>query len=215
MSVFVVVFSFGLRAGGIDWATFLLCALVPWKWFQGSIASGSNVIASNKGLISQVYFPKVILVWSGILSSLIKFAVIFALLAVFLLFTTESFSMYWLGLPAIFLTQLLLIASLTTIASVAVAFVSDLRLIIDNLLLLTFFSCGVFFDINERPEDLQILLRLNPMTGLIENYRLILLEAKWPDWSSLVTLSLISAPFLVLGLYLLKKFDRQFAKIAG
>ena len=82
MGVFYVLFSSGLRGGssGPEFVWFLLCGLVPWKWFAGSLENCSRSITSNASLISQVYFPKIILPATAFVAQSFKFMIVLLVL---------------------------------------------------------------------------------------------------------------------------------------
>ena len=58
MGSFYLLFGLGLKMGGDNFMYFLLCGLLPWKWFSSSLSNGSLSIIANAGLINQTYLPK-------------------------------------------------------------------------------------------------------------------------------------------------------------
>ena len=210
---FYIVFSVGLRLGGDDYVPFLLCGLVPWKWFATTIQVGSNVISENRGLMNQVYFHKSMLVWMLMLVNLLKALIVFTLLLVALYFMDYPPTSTWIALPLVLITQFVLIAGIGSLTASLVPFVPDLRLLIDNGILVFFFASGIFFNIADRPEHIQDLLYLNPMAVIISAYRDVLLYGQWPDWLMLGWSFGLGALLLCLGLSFLHRFDRTYPKI--
>jgi len=85
MAAFYVIFGLGLRMGGEGFVYFLLCGLVPWKWFSSTVNNGSRAIEAGAGMIHQVYIPKVVLPTIIVAINTVKFLMILPLLIVFLL----------------------------------------------------------------------------------------------------------------------------------
>src|ERR1051325_10982390 len=79
MAAFYVAFGLGIRQGGEHKLLFLLCGLVPWKWFQSSVQTSGGIIQANAGLIQQVYLPKYILPWMVLVTNGMKFLIILTL----------------------------------------------------------------------------------------------------------------------------------------
>ena len=213
MLAFYFVFAVGLRTGGPGFVPFLLCGIVPWKWFAASIQTGSKTIVANRGLITQVYFHKGLLVATSLTASSIKFAIVLTLLLVYLILSGTALDHHILGLIPVILIQLVLIAAITTFAASIVPFIPDFKLIIENGLLMLFFMSGIFFDIRELPEDVQQILSLNPMVTIIGGYRDALLNSTWPDIRALIVVLAEASIFMVWGVYRLNRYDRHFAKV--
>lgn len=212
MAAFYVIFGVLFHRGGEGFVAFLLCGLVMWKWFDATVRSGCVSIKANAQLMQQVYLPKYLFPSFVVVVNTVKFLIVLSLLLVFLLLYGVPLSLSWLALPLLVAIQFLLILSVTYLASAIVPFVPDLKLLIDNGLLLLMFMSGIFFDIGDIDVHMQSLLRLNPMAGLIENYRFILLEGIWPDWSVLIAITLFSILVLCLSLFLFKRFDRVYPR---
>jgi len=213
MSAFYVVFSVGLRVGGDNFVTFLLCGLVPWKWFATTVQNGANVIVENRGLMNQVYFDKRILIGMLITVNSIKAGIVFALLLVVCLSNSEGASVHWVTIPVLMAIQLIFIGGVVSVAAAWVPLLPDLRLLIDNGILIMFFASGIFFDISTTPEHIQNLLYLNPMAIMLTAYRDVLLNGSWPDWVSLGWVCMLGMLLLTLGMLILRRLDRTFPKV--
>lgn len=213
MSVFYLIFVVVFNRGGENRVYFLLTGLVIWKWFSAAILQSSNSIVANEGLIRQVYIPKIVFPAMAIMSATMKFFIVFIMLLGFLWLSGLSPAVSWISVIAIMCVQLLLMLSIGSILSVMVPFFPDIKLIIENGLMLMFFMSGVFFDINTASAGVKSYLYLNPMVGIIENYRNVLLDGLWPDWTFLLIVMSASLATLFFGLLLLSRYDRQLAKV--
>ncbi len=214
MAVFYVIFESGLKRGGAGFVPFLLCGLVTWKWFASTVAAGSGVLAVNAAVMQQVYLPKVVFPLVLVVVNTFKFGVALGFLLLFLTLNPDS-TVYatWFAMPVLILMQLLLIVSLTILVAAIVPFIPDLKLLLDNLLMLMFFLSGIFFRFQEMSPEMQRLLRFNPMLLLIEAYRAVLLNDSMPDWKPLLGITGISILCLCAGVMLFRKYDRVYPKI--
>jgi len=213
MAVFYVIFGLGLRQGDTEYVPFLLCGLVAWKWFDGSVRQAGLAIKSNAGLIQQIFVPKYIFALIQVLSNAFKFLIVLSLLLGFLLLVGKHPSFEWLGLAPLLLVQLLLTLSVGLLLSALIPFAQDLKQVIDNLLMLMMFMSGIFFDVQQLPATLRVILEFNPMLQLIQAYRSILLHNQWPDWASLASVALASLPILLLAGLVLHRFERHYPKL--
>lgn len=213
MGVFYVIFVVLFNRGGEDAVAFLLTGLVVWKWFATSIPQCANCIPANIGLVRQVYIPKFVFPGMVVATSTLKFLIVFILLVAFLLISGKSPTIAWLSIPALMGAQLLLMLAVGSVLASVVPFIPDLKLIIDNGMMLLFFLSGVFFDISSVSPEMKGYLYLNPMVGIIESYRSVLLDGAWPDWFFIGKVLLASIFIIALGWYLLWRFDRTYAKV--
>lgn len=214
MTVFYVIFAILFERGGPGFVPFLLCGLVVWRWFDSTARSGMEAIPSNRSLMQQVYVPKLLFPLIIVFVNTIKFLIILALLIVFLLLYGAGINVQWMALPVLIVTQFLLIVTTTSALAMVVPFLPDLRIFVNNGLTLLFFLSGVFFALREMPEPWQSLLYLNPMAVLIESFRNVLLEARWPDWYALGLIQIGSLICYWLVYRLFRRFDRIYPKLA-
>ena len=213
MGAFVLIFSVGLRTAEEGFVAFLLCGLIPWKFFSSTVQTSSVCIENNRGLISQVYFPKYVLVGAVLMANTIKFLGVLVLLVVLLHLFGWLESRNLPVLLLVVLVEILLCAGVSAIAAVVVPLVPDTRLIIDNMLLLTFFVSGIFFRLAPAPNGELNALFLNPMAGLLHSFRAVLLNDAPLVVDFLLYGALWGVATCAIGGVLLKIFDRRFAKL--
>ncbi|WP_457670762.1 ABC transporter permease, partial [Thiolapillus sp.] len=191
----------------------LLIGLVAWKWFDTTVRMSLNAITAGKGLMSQVYLPKVFFPAVVILKNTVKFLVTLGLLLLFLLFYGVG-SWSWVAIPLLLLVQLLLVCGVTFSVAALTPLYPDLKLLMNNVLMLMFFLSGVFFDTSNLQGWLGMLLDLNPMVHVIHAWRDVLLLGQWPDMFHLIVVLLFAAAMCWLGLFLLHRYDRLYPRLA-
>lgn len=216
MAVFYVVFGLILRrGGGVDYIPFLLCGLTVWKWFASTVQSGANAIRANAGLMRQVYIPKIIFPTTTILQNTVKFAIILALLVIFLQIIGKGVTVTYIVLPVLILAQLLLIAACTYILSAVVPFAPDITQLIGNGMMMLMFLSGIFYSGDKIPEAYQPYFYLNPMASLIQAYRDVMLYSQWPDWSAVGWIAITSIGAIWFSFCLFSRFDRVYPRLIG
>lgn len=213
LSVFYFIFVVVFNRGGRDAVAFLLIGLVVWKWFGSSIPKCANSIPVNIGLIRQIYIPKIVLPTMSMVTTTIKFLIVLVLLILFLFILGYEVNVTWLALPLLIMLQFLLTLAIGCVLAAVVPFLPDLRLIIDNALMMLFFLSGVFFDFSSVSPMARSYLNINPMLGIIESYRSIMVSGVWPDWTLLAYILFASIVLLGAGWYLLQRYDRVYPKI--
>jgi lipopolysaccharide transport system permease protein len=213
MGIFYIVFAHFLNRGDKGFVLFLLTGLIVWKWFHACIITGSSSLMANAGLMNQVYLPKIVFPLTSIAINTFKFFIILVLFLIFIQFTSVAPSWQWMLLPILILTQLCLIVAVTCLLAAIFPFFPDLRVILDNIMVMFFFLSGIFFNIENLSSSIRSYLLLNPMAALISMYRMLLLEGCPPDWQSVLLVLLFSFSALLLAIMLFRRFDRVYPKI--
>lgn len=213
LGAYYILFVLVLRRGDLGFVPAFLCGVVIWKWFDSGVKNGGVALIANSQLMQQVYVPKYIFVLSAVASSTFRFFCVFCVLCLFLFFYGVDFYMTWFWVLLIFIVQFFLIYSLSLLLSAILPFVPDLRVVIDNGMVLFFFMSGIFFDIRSVHEPIKTYLMINPMAALIEAYRDSLLRGLEPDFFRLASIMAFSFSTLLLGLFLLHRWDKKYGKV--
>ncbi len=213
MATFYLVFGLALQQGGGDFVYFLLSGMVFWKWFDGSVRLACSAIPANQGLSQQIYLPKVLLVMVPVLTNTFKFIIVFVLLAVFLGLNDRGPRMEWWALMPVMLVQFCLIFSLSVFFAAFLPFLQDLRQVIDNFMVLLMFISGIFYRVSDLAPDFASLFDLNPVFQLISAFRDIVVHGQLPNWQGVGYAFLFSIPLAIIGLLVLKRYDRHYPKI--
>lgn len=207
--LFVKVFD----RGGPDFVPFLLCGTITWKWFASGLQGGTTSISAYSGLLQQIYVPKYVFPTVAVLGSTARFIPVFLLLLLFLLVYGTTPTLAWLGILVVIPTHFFFILSLATLVGAITPFFPDIKFAISNGLMLLFFISGVFFNINDVADPLKSYLLLNPMAGLIDEYRNVMLRGAWPNIGRLLKIFLTSGIIGVIALTLLSRLDRKYGKV--
>lgn len=213
MCVYYLLFGILFKNRTPDFVPFLFVGILTWRWFQSSLMIAASSILSSKGLMNQVYLPKIIFPTVALLTNTFKFIVAFSLLLGFCQIYGLPIGVTYTALPLLLLVEFLFIVGTSYIIAGLVPFFPDLRVIVQHSLQVIFYLSGIFFAISSLPERFQPYLRLNPMASLIEGFRQILLHGLWPDFSALAIIGIFSLVLIFSGFFLLRRFDSIYPKV--
>ena len=214
MTAFYLIFALGIRGGegGGGFVGFLLAGLVVWKWFSTTVIQGAGSLLANRGLMQQVYLPKFLLPLIPVTSNTLKFLLVLVLLLVYVWIFQRPPGWDWLALVPVLLAALVLVTGCTLFSAALVPFAEDLRMLINNGMLLLMFLSGVFFNVAEFPEGVRGWFYLNPLVGLLEAVRAVLLSPGLPDWWRVAYAALFGGTLGLFGIVVLVRFDRVYPK---
>ena len=186
MLVYTLLFT-KLRPSSGDipyYPVFILVALVVWQFLSGSLTSGVECITGNAPLIKKVYFPRVILPMSVILSNFVNFLFAFALLVVILFLARIGLTIHALWVIPLLVAQLIFMLGLVLILSSLNTFYRDVSMILNVVLLAWFFLTPVFYPFEELGtyaeiwgigfSPARVMRWMNPMASIVDGYRTVL-----------------------------------------
>lgn len=213
--IFTLVFSFLLKVdtGNIPYIIFSYTAMVPWLFFSTSITDMVDSIVSNMNLVSKIFFPREILVISALLARFVDFLIAFVILIfLIIIYKLPVDILTWLFLPVLLLVQIALALGIGLIAGAMNAFFRDIKHVFALVMQLWLYATPIIYPVTIVPEQFRSWYYLNPMVGIIEGYRAILLHGDLPGNSFLFSI-VISLIILVIGFSFFKKVEVQFADI--
>lgn len=201
------------RGGGPEYMVYLFTGLIPLKWATACFVDSTNAIASNSRIIQQVYVPKIVFIIVKLSVNTFKFIVSVLVLILFLLFFGVDLSLYVLYLPLIIaINGLFLLGVMPFLAHLGV-FIRDVKNLMQYVSRMLLYLSPVMFHIESVPKPLLKFLYLNPLTTILESYRNILMFKQPPPWSALLVFLCISIVILFIGLKLIMKNEKEYAKV--
>jgi len=204
-----------LKFGGSppDYLQFLIVGIIVWQFLSMCLNDSLSAIMGNANLIKKTAFPRFILPVATVLANLINFLLTFVILVAYLLIVGMPFShLGWL--PLILMTQCALCLGMALIISTVNVFFRDAEHILQVLTLAWFFLTPIFYPIDRQMEILHVhywLAFLNPMTGIICGYRLILMSVPDPGLSFMAISFVAAWLTLLIGALVFQKFQIRFA----
>ena len=221
LSVYTFVFSVILKVrwgSSVDdskmgFALTIFCGLAVFNIFSESINSSTGIITCNQNYVKKVIFPLETLPVASVLSALffglIWLIILLAAILVFmhkLYFTTVA-------LPIVLLPLLLLSCGISFFTSSLGVFYRDIQHVVAILLQILFFLTPIFYPIIAVPELFRKIIYLNPMAGIVQSARNILIFNSWPNWGSLLISLALSLFIFQAGYFWFMKTKKGFADV--
>jgi len=219
MVVFSLLFGQLLKvpSGEVPYPIFAYAALLPWNYFAASLTRSSTSLVGSAHLITKVYFPRLVIPISGVLSGLVDFAVAFLVLVGLMIYygIAPTWAVVWL--PAFLLLALATALGVGMWLSALNVRYRDVNYLVPFLVQVWMYLTPVVYGTTLIPERFRLLLALNPMTGVVEGFRWALLgrrlaEARAPGPLLAVSVG-ISLVILVSGAIFFRSTERTFADI--
>lgn len=223
MVVFTILFSLLLggknlpSAEGIPYAISTYCALLPWQLFAQSVTRASMSIVSNQGLISKVYFPRLIIPLAPVLAALVDFGIAFVVLVGMMFWYRIVPGPAVLLLPAFVLLAVAAALGAALLLAAVNTLYRDVQHVVPFLVQLLMYLTPVLYAaesiLKTQPDWVKVVYFLNPMTGVVEGFRWALLGAAAPR-PLVLTASIVAVFILLVGsMYYFKRIERQFADV--
>lgn len=215
VAIFSIVFTRFVRidTGGVPYVLFSFATVAPWSLFSGAFSDCVVSLVQNMNLVTKIYFPREVLPIAAMLARLVDFGIAFALLVILMLYFQAPFAgAIWLYLPVLIVIQLALALGLGLIGAALNVFYRDVSHIIPLGLQIWMYASPIIYPVSMVPADWRPFYYLNPMVGVVESYRAILLYGSAPN-PDLVYSAAVAISMLVLGYWFFKRVELQFADV--
>jgi lipopolysaccharide transport system permease protein len=215
MVVFSAVFGkfVGVPSDGLPYPIFIFSALLPWNLFASSLSRGSTSVVDNTQLVSKIYFPRLLLPLSGVLSPMADFGVAFMVLAGMMVWFGISPTVGFFALPAFLVLAILTALAIGLWLSALNVRYRDVAHAVPFLVQIWMFVTPVTYPVSLVPEKWRLLYSLNPMAGVVEGFRWALLGQQSPDFLVIIASAVMMVGLLVSGLVYFRYTERTFADV--
>ncbi|MCL7413171.1 MAG: ABC transporter permease [ANME-2 cluster archaeon] len=215
MIVFTLIFG-GLAkmpSEGIPYPVFSYSGLLLWIYFSNSLSLSGNSLVGNSALISKIYFPRLFIPTSACLSGLVDYVIALVILIFMMVYYNMLPNINIILLPVLVFTTLILASGIGYwLSSISVKY-RDVHFILPFFIQLFMFASPVIYPSNIVGEKYQWLLYLNPMTGLIDAHRAVLLGHLSVNFLTLGFSVVMSIFIFLTGIMYLKNTERYFADL--
>lgn len=214
--VFTVVFGnlAGLAPGGVPSFLFYMSGNIAWGYFSGCLTSTANTFTGNAGIFGKVYFPRLVMPISTVLTNLISFAIQFGMFLVFLVIYwikgDVNPTLHMLMLPVLLAHMAMLSLGVGIIISSLTTKYRDLKMLVGFGVSLWMYGTPVAYDIGIVPEKYMGLYMLNPMTPVINTFRKAFLGIGTFDLTHYLISWGITFAVLVVGIILFNRVEKTF-----
>jgi lipopolysaccharide transport system permease protein len=220
--VFTIIFGVvaGLSTDGLPPVLFYLCGQLGWNYFAQNLSSNSATLVANAGLFSKVYFPRLIVPLASLVTNLLAFGIQAATFAAFFFFFkygrgASGFEMspYVVLLPLLVLQTALLSLGVGLLLSALTAKYRDLTHVSALLIQVWMYATPVIYPLSKFPLKWRWIAALNPMTPIVESYRLLLLGAGTVEPAHVAASVVTTVAAMIGGLLLFAKVEKTFVDI--
>lgn len=218
----IFTFIFGNLAGistdGLPKPLFYMAGITAWNYFSDCLTKTSTVFRDNTGIFGKVYFPRLIVPLSIVVSNLVRFGVqmlLFVILMVYYLLSGAHFSVNWAVslFPIIVILMALLGLGAGMIISAMTTKYRDLTFLIGFGVQLLMYATTVIYPLStalKKYPKYAWIIEYNPMTPIIETFRYGFLGEGSFSWSSLAYTGGVTTALLLFGIVIFNKVERNF-----
>lgn len=216
---FTIIFSgvAKLSTDGLPPLLFYLAGTAPWNYFATCVTKTSTTFVTNANLFGKVYFPRLVTPISIVISTLIQFAIQFALLLgtlIWYLAKGEPITPHWAGIALMSPLLIAMMAALGLGVGIIVSALTtkyrDLSFLVTFGIQLAMYATPVVYPLSSVPERYRSWMELNPMTPVIEAYRAVYLGVGAFDWGALTYSAGFTFATLLVGIIIFNRVEKTF-----
>jgi lipopolysaccharide transport system permease protein len=200
--------------GGVPYALLVMAGMLPWQFFATALSEASHSVVGNANLISKVYFPRLIVPASAVITTFVDFLVTLALLGAVLAWYRFVPDWRLLTLPLfVLIAMAAALGAGVWLAALNVKY-RDVRYVVPFLVQLGLYVSPVGFSSAVVPESWRLLYAVNPVVGAIEGFRWAVLRGEAGLSASMLVVSTATATLLcVSGILYFRKTEKTFADV--
>jgi len=216
MIVFTVVFGniAKINSEGVPYAIFSYTALVPWTYFSSSLTDSSRSLISSKNLITKVYFPRLVIPIAPVLAKLIDFGISFLILIGMMVWFGIMPTIWAAFIPIFVLIMMLAAAGVGMWLTALSIQYRDIQYGSSFFIQLFMYISPVIYPASNVPEKFQLVYAMNPMVGVIEGFRAVLLGTQSMPWFYIWIGSASALVLFISGALYFRRMERYFADVA-
>jgi lipopolysaccharide transport system permease protein len=215
---FTIIFGniAGISTDGTPKLLFYMTGITIWNYFSECLNNTSTVFRSNASLFGKVYFPRLIMPLTLVISGLFKFLIQFLMMIGFLFFflwrgdAGVEPNLYLLLVPYLLVLMAALGMGVGMIISAMTTKYRDLAMLVGFGVQLLMYATPVIYPVSTLPEKYKAYVLANPLTGIVETFRFAFLGSGSFSWSLLAYSSVCAIVLLLLGTVVFNKVEKTF-----
>ena len=211
--IYTAVFSLIMRAGIEKFYLYLFVALIPWNFCATSLTGGANSVINQQAMVTKIYFPREVLPIAYTTGTFVN--MLYCYIVVFAVCLFSGVHFHPLGLmclPIVMVVEYIFVLGLVMIFSAVTVYLRDLEHILNLVAMAWMFMTPIMYTMEQVPEKLRFIFRLNPMTGIVQAYRSIMYYGQVPHMEQLFSSVVVGIVFLFLGFFVFGKLKIRFAE---
>jgi lipopolysaccharide transport system permease protein len=213
--LFCVILKVKLGGDGStsNFALYLMAGLLPWGAFSEAVSRSSVCILEHPNYVKRVVFPLQVLPVITVLSTLVTEAMAFLILVAGVALFTHQIHTTLIFLPLVCLSQLLLTTGLCWFLASLGVYIRDIRHMMALSLAAWMYATPIVYPATSLPANFQFLLWVNPMAGIVLDYRRVVLQGLPPDWYHYGAYTLMGVVAFFIGFKFFQKTKKSFADV--
>ena len=217
MLIFTIIFSRVAKlpsVGSAPYAVLVMAGMLPWQFISASVSASSDSLVGSSNLISKIYFPRLIIPSSSIVTSFVDFLITLVLMAAMMAWFRFAPDWRLLFLPVFILLSIACSFGIGLWLSALMVEYRDVRHIVPFIIQFGMYVSPVGFSSNVVPERWRLLYSLNPVVGIIDGFRWSLMRGQMNLRAPAVLLSMaVTSLFIAGGIWYFRKTEKTFADV--
>jgi lipopolysaccharide transport system permease protein len=216
MGVLTLVFERlgNFPSNGAPYAVLTFAALLPWQFFANALGESSTSLIASQNMITKVYFPRLVIPASAVLSGVLDFLIALGLLLGLMLWYDVPFTARLLLLPVFFAVVFLAAFAAGLWFSALSVKYRDVKYVVPFLVRLGLYACPVAYLSSVIPPKWALWYNLNPLVGAIDGFRWCILGPRFaPDWNGFLAGTCVILVLLVTGALHFRNTEKTFADL--
>jgi lipopolysaccharide transport system permease protein len=215
MVIYTLVFTrvAAVHTGAIAYPVFAFAGLLPWVFFASAVSNATNSLVNHSYLLTRVYFPREIVPFSYVAAALADFLIASLILVGLMLYYRVAITFTALLAAPILFVLILFGAGVALLLSALQARFRDVGVAMPLVLQIWMFATPVVYPLGAVPGQLRTLYLLNPLAGIIDSFRRVVLQNTRPDAPVLCYSALFSVLFFIMAYIVFKNLDANMADV--
>ena len=215
MLIYIFVVEIVFRSKEPNFPVFVFIGITAWNYFDKMITTSVRLVKNKKSIISRIYIPKYILVMEKSFIYGFKACISFAIILILMIIFKINFTLYLLNFIIIFALLYIITFGLCCIIMHFGTYIEDLNNICNIALKFLFYFSGIFYNIGTKvPAPFnELLLKLNPMAFIINEFRKIFMYEQLPNIFVLACWFIIGIIISAIGIKLIHKYEKSYVKV--
>jgi lipopolysaccharide transport system permease protein len=216
MIVFSLVFNRALHVKSeyhVPYPLFVYTAMLPWTYFTSCLSASSASIVGNQGLITKVFFPRLVIPLAAVVAPIIDFLLAFSVLIGLFVYYGRAPHWHAVVIPVFLGLALLTAFGIGLWLSALNVRYRDVPFVVPYLVMIWFFVTPIVYGVSSVKPSTQGLLALNPMSGVIDGFRWAVLGRGLPHYHVYALSFGIALAITLSGLWYFRRVERYFADL--
>lgn len=200
-------------AGGVGYAVNLFAGLMVFNFFSEVAGRSPGLVLQHANLVKKVVFPLPVFAWVAVLAAMVQLGFSYLVLVLAVFITAGEIHASVFAFPLVVLCFVPFLLGLSWFLSSIGVYARDLAQVMTLVINLSLFLSPIFYPASALPDFLQAWVWLNPLTLVIEQSRLVLIDGSWPQWGALALYAMCSGGFAWLGYLWFGHASKGFADV--